>query len=170
MNILRRRFFCAGFRFLPHKRASVLFLRRWHGVVLRLLRVRPCAHVLRAQARRFLGWRCIRYRWTLGQWLPDRCLSGIFCHLLNKSTSSLFLRCGRWYALRRVCFRTGAKSVCALARLARHVFRCRHSWGRTFLRRFWRDRRCCRCLCSLLNVRTSSLFLRCGRWCALQRA
>ena len=50
--------------------------------------------------------------------------------------------------------------------LSRSIFRCWYNWGRTFLLRFWRNRRRCRCLCRLLYVRTPSQFLRLRCRCA----
>ena len=174
--IPRRRFFCAGFLCLPYKRTPSLFL--WCGRWDTLWRAgfRTGTKIICALARglqilvRYIFlrrnlWRGViilllfRYkcRWCC------RCL----CCLLNVGASSLFLRCECWCALRCARFHTGTKILHALARrlriLARHAFQCRHSWGRTFLRRFWRDRRCCRCFCCLLNVGAPSLFLRC--WC-----
>ena len=174
MNILRGRFFCAGFLCLPYIRTPSLFLRRWHGGTLRLLCVRSYAHVLRAQARRFLGWQHIGYKRTLWQRFPNGRFRSIFCRLLNVSTPPLLLRCwGRHMPWR---FRFGAQSyiVCAetgcFRNLPRRVFQCRHGWGgRIFPRHFWRDRRCYRCLCRLLDVCAPSLLLRCRGWHMLRR-
>ena len=124
MNILRRRFFCAGFLCLPHKRASSLFLHCWRGGTLRLLHVRACAHIFCAQARRFLGWRCIGYRRTIWQRLPYRRFCSIFCSLLNESTLSKFLRCWGWRMLRRFQFRAQSYIICAETGRFRCLSRC----------------------------------------------